>query len=43
MVMASDRNHPERSSIERQYLPVIGATLPLERRKDLRGQDWTCF
>jgi len=28
VVMASDYNNPERSSVERQYLPVIGASLP---------------
>jgi len=31
--MASDRNHPERRSVEWKYLPVIGAPLPFVEKK----------
>jgi len=33
VVMVSDRKYPGRSSVERQYLPVIGATLPFGEKK----------
>jgi len=33
VVMASDRNNPERSLVERQHLPVVGATLPFGEKK----------
>jgi len=32
-VMASNRNNPGRSSVERQYLQVIDATLPFGEKK----------
>jgi len=31
--MASDRKNPGRSSVEREYLPVIGDTLPFGKKK----------
>jgi len=33
VVTASDRNNPGKSSVERQYLPVIGASLPFGKKK----------
>jgi len=31
--MASDCNHPERSSVDQQYLLIIGASFPIRERK----------
>jgi len=33
VVMVVDRNNPEKSSVEQQHLPVIGATPPFWREE----------